>query len=122
MSLTLARVVLSCRNASSGGSTCDLSAEEDFFSRSRVAARRAHNGRSTSALAYRSLKGGNRGDDSVASQSHGEEGDAVNESGDRVIDSAVTQPGGNQGLCGPGGLLSVPRVKPLLFLVCVVQV
>ncbi|CAM9273702.1 unnamed protein product, partial [Ectocarpus sp. 6 AP-2014] len=26
-----------------------------------------------------------------------------------------------QRLCGPGGLLSVPRIKPLLFLVCVAQ-
>lgn len=55
---------------------------------------------------------------------------AENDHGGRVDDGrgdggcgpSASHTGGEQRLCGPDGLLSVPEVKPLLFLVCVVQV
>eukprot|EP00903_Cladosiphon_okamuranus_P005917 g5848.t3 len=118
-------------SASSGGATSDLSTEEDVPARNRVAARHAHNGRGTSGLAYESLEDDNHGNDGIASQELGEGRDAATASGGRVtgssmgkgrwVPSSFSQPGGNQGLWWPGGLLSVPRVKPLLFLVCIVQ-
>ncbi|CAM9104883.1 unnamed protein product [Ectocarpus sp. 6 AP-2014] len=76
-------------------------------------------------LAYRSLEDGD-----VSAQQEAQETRGVNDSGGRAKhkegglharEQPVTSNREEQGLCGPGGLFSVPRVKPLLFLVCVVQ-
>lgn len=112
----------------SAEATPDLSAEEDSPPRNRAVARHAQNGRISSALAYRSLEDGSHGDEDATSQQ--ERRFTVDDSGGRVNDEisdggcelSVTAAGGEQRICGPGGLLSVPKVKPLLFLVCVVQV
>lgn len=110
-------------SASSGEATCDLSGEEDSPLQYRVVARRAKNGGTSFAGIYGSLGGGFNRDTGVsrhqvlASDSGGQVKD---ESGKGVYQ--VKQTGTEQGLCGPYGLLSVPKVKPLLLLVCIVQV
>ncbi|CAB1097986.1 unnamed protein product [Ectocarpus sp. CCAP 1310/34] len=66
----------------------------------------------------------------VSAQQGAQEPRGMNDSGGRAkhkeggldaCEPPVTSNREQQGHCGPGGLLSVPRVKPLLFLVCVVQ-
>lgn len=107
---------------SSGEVTSGLSAKSSP-ARHREVVRRPPKG---GTLAYRSLE-----DEDVSAQQAAEELRGVNDSGGRAkhkeggLDAReppVTRNQEEQRHCGPGGLLSVPRVKPLLFLVCAVQV
>ncbi|CAM9962798.1 unnamed protein product, partial [Ectocarpus fasciculatus] len=107
---------------SSGEVTSGLSAESSP-ARHREVVRRPPKG---GTLAYRSLE-----DEDVSAQQAAEDLRGVNDSGDRskhkeggldAREPPVTRNQEEQRHCGPGGLVSVPRVKPLLFLVCAVQV
>ncbi|CAN0435171.1 unnamed protein product, partial [Ectocarpus sp. 12 AP-2014] len=109
------------RSEDAFGHSAESSAESSP-ARHRAVARHPPKG---GKLAYRSLEDGD-----VSAQQETEEPRGVNDSGGRAkhkeggLDAReppVTSNREEQGLCGPGGLLSVPRVKPLLFLVCVVQ-
>lgn len=92
-------------------------------------------------MAYRSLEDGNHGDgneddattinssrhvastcQAVNDDSGGRVDDDERVSNDDLCDLVAQADGGGHGPCGPRGLLSVDKVKPLLFLVCVVQV
>ncbi|CBN79752.1 conserved unknown protein [Ectocarpus siliculosus] len=108
-------------SVSSGEATSGLSAESSP-ARDRTIVRRPPKG---GALAYTSL-----GDEDVSAQQAAQEPRSVNDSGSRAAhkeggldtrEPPLIRKREEQRLCGPGGLLSVPRVKPLLFLVCVVQ-
>ncbi|CAM9109513.1 unnamed protein product [Ectocarpus sp. 8 AP-2014] len=110
-----------CSSESSGEATSGLSAESSP-ARDRAVVRRPPKG---GTLAYSSLE-----DEDVFAQQAAQESRGVNDSGGRAKhkeggfdtrEPPVTRNREEQRLCGPGGLLSVPSVKPLLFLVCVVQ-
>ncbi|CAM9109587.1 unnamed protein product [Ectocarpus sp. 8 AP-2014] len=108
-------------SVSSGQATPGLSTESSP-ARDRAVVRRPPKG---GTLAYSSLE-----DEDVSAQQAAQEPRGVNDSGSRAVhkeggldtrEPPVIRNREEQRLCGPGGLLSVPRVKPLLFLVCVVQ-